>query len=162
MDLNSEEEEIVLFDKNDLQDGIEECERSLVGKVITEWWINPITVETMMKTVWGSPGEFRVPAIEENKFSFFFRNERDMIQVVRGQLWMFKNCLLILKKWSEESEVNPNCFNCTPFWFQCWGCSNPLLNSGCGKKNYRKGGYSTRHRIIQHPTIEQKDREIQS
>ncbi|KAI4313183.1 hypothetical protein L6164_026181 [Bauhinia variegata] len=78
---NSEDDEIVFFEEGDLEENVEECSKSLIGKVIAERQINPKTLETVMRIVWGNPEGFKVLALEDNKFFFRFKVEGDLSQV---------------------------------------------------------------------------------
>ena len=45
---------IILFDEEDIK-GVEECERSLVGKIIIEKLINKNSLQSAMQGIWGNP-----------------------------------------------------------------------------------------------------------
>ncbi|KAI4300719.1 hypothetical protein L6164_034062 [Bauhinia variegata] len=57
MAFEGEEDDVVNFEEEDLKEGVEECLKSLLGKVTANREINPRTLENVMKVVWGNPAE---------------------------------------------------------------------------------------------------------
>ncbi|KAI4346014.1 hypothetical protein L6164_013097 [Bauhinia variegata] len=64
--------------------GIKKCAKSMIGRVIANRTINPKTLESVMKVVWGNAISFRIHSLEGNKFLFFIHTEVVLIRIEKG------------------------------------------------------------------------------
>ncbi|KAJ1395095.1 Zinc knuckle CX2CX4HX4C [Sesbania bispinosa] len=87
-----QEPQIVIFDDDDVQEGVKECEKSVIGKIITK-----------------------------KIFQFFFQERRDVDRVIKGSPWLFRNSWLILEKWQRGLDPMEISFKRVPIWIQLWG-----------------------------------------
>ncbi|RYQ93102.1 hypothetical protein Ahy_B09g099366 [Arachis hypogaea] len=99
-----EEEEVLEYEEEDIEEGVEKCNHSLVGKLVTDKNINPTWVQTAMFNIWRRPENFKMVEIRPKLFQFFFHKEIDTGRVLKGNPWMFRNSWLLIRKW--ERGVN--------------------------------------------------------
>ena len=66
---------IILFDEEDATKGVEECEKSLMGKIIIEKPINNYSLQSTMQSIWGNPKSLRVEEVRDKLFQFYFEDE---------------------------------------------------------------------------------------
>ncbi|KAJ1440637.1 Zinc finger, CCHC-type, partial [Sesbania bispinosa] len=81
---------IVIFDDDDVQEGLQECENSAIGKIVTGKAIHVNSLTNALNSIWSAPKGFKVVEIGEKIFQIFFREEKDMERVVNGSPWTKK------------------------------------------------------------------------
>ncbi|XP_016164946.1 uncharacterized protein LOC107607511 [Arachis ipaensis] len=92
------------------------------------------TLEAALNTIWRQPEGFRILDHGGNKFQFFFKDEIELLNVEKGVPWLFKNYILNLKRWKEDSIINDVEFSHVPIWVQLWGLSEQCKTKGLGKR----------------------------
>lgn len=96
---DGEEEEILFFEEEDIKSRLEDCTRSLVGRLLTD---TLGTLENAMGAIWGHPEGFRVFDHGDNVYKFFFAKEVDVLRIEMGSPWLFKNfnsCAMVKGKY---------------------------------------------------------------
>ncbi|KAJ1403686.1 Zinc knuckle CX2CX4HX4C [Sesbania bispinosa] len=108
----------IVFEEEDIQEGLEECGNSVVGKLTTEKSIHVNSLSNAFNSIWNEPKGFKViDLVGEKIFQFFFQDSR----VVKGQPWSFRNSWLILKRWERHLNPNDMDFRNIQVWVQLWG-----------------------------------------
>lgn len=118
--LSSREADGVEILEEDVSIGLEEGQRSLIGKIFGEKKANFVGVKGAMTKLWQSKGLCRVVALDQNVFQFIFGKAEDRDQVLSGRPWLFDNFLLVLHPWEENLRWDDQCFMISPFWVQVW------------------------------------------
>ena len=74
-----------------------------------------------MNNVWRKPIGFRVVELEPKLYHFFFQRESDLVRVLHGNPWLFRNSWLIVRRWERNMiPVDVN-FNNVDVKVQLWG-----------------------------------------
>ena len=92
----SEEDKVLLFDEQDVAEGIGACNHGLIGRVMTKKPINRNCIHMALRNNWSNPNGFKVVEIRENTFQFFFDEEVDILRVLKVAPWVYCNSRLIL------------------------------------------------------------------
>ncbi|RYR16647.1 hypothetical protein Ahy_B04g073681 [Arachis hypogaea] len=116
--IEEEENEVLRFEDEDIQESIEKCKRSLIGKLLADRKFSSGTLEAALYAIWRQLEGFRVMDHGKNLFQFFFSSEVDMLRVEKGGPWSFKNYILHLKRWREDNPIDEKEFSCVPIWIQ--------------------------------------------
>ncbi|XP_025607851.1 uncharacterized protein At4g02000-like [Arachis hypogaea] len=130
----SEEETVVRFDNEDIQEGVEKCSKSLVDRLLADRGFSSGTLEAALTAIWRQPDGFKVLNHGGNIFQFFFDKEIDLIRVEKGAPWLFKNYILNLKRWEEDLQIKEEEFIHVPIWVQLWGVPEHCKTKNLGKK----------------------------
>ncbi|MED6132864.1 hypothetical protein PIB30_118942 [Stylosanthes scabra] len=104
-DLAAEVESLIIYDEDDIDEGIKKCTYSIVGKLITDKQINPIWIQNAMSNIWKKPQGFHMKEIQPKLYQFFFDKETDMRRALKGNPWILRNSWLLVKQW--ERNLNP-------------------------------------------------------
>ncbi|KAJ1376678.1 Zinc knuckle CX2CX4HX4C [Sesbania bispinosa] len=112
---------IVLFDDDDVQEGVQECENSVIGKIITKKVIHLNSLTNALSRIWSSPKGFKVESLGEQVFQFFFQDSKEVDRVIKGSPWLFRNSWLILQQWKRGVDPLDISFSSAPVWIQIWG-----------------------------------------
>jgi hypothetical protein len=97
------------------------CQKSVLGKIITEKSIHINSIQNGLESIWGSPAGLKIQEIEEGILQFFMDRNYDQERILLGNPWVFRNSWLIVKPW--DRQMDPKCidFNHAPVWVQMWG-----------------------------------------
>ena len=115
------EEDILFFDEVDIREGVEECSKSLIGRMLADRSFSSGTMEVALGAIWGHLEGFRVLDHGDNVFQMFFAKEVDVLRVERGTPWLFKNFILNLWRWRDDMRIKEEDFSHVPIWVQLWG-----------------------------------------
>ncbi|XP_016206193.1 uncharacterized protein LOC107646525 [Arachis ipaensis] len=110
----TDEETVILFNDEDIKNGIKKCSKSLVSRLFSDRKISPETIEAALYAIWSQPIGFKVMDHGRNLFQFFFDNETDLIRIERGAPWLFKDYILNLQRWNEDLEIKDEEFATVP------------------------------------------------
>ena len=67
-----EAKEVLFFEEEDIMSGIEECQRSLVGRLLAYKAFSIGTAENSLGAIWSRPEGFKVLEHNDNVYQFFF------------------------------------------------------------------------------------------
>lgn len=118
----------------DVQVGIEEGNRSLIGRVFGEKKANFMGVKSTMLKLWQHRGLIRVVSSGPNTFQFIFAKFVDREDIMQGRPWFFDNQLMVLQLWSEELKWEDESFNFSPLWIQIEHIPQHWLSIVSGQK----------------------------
>ncbi|KAJ1380911.1 Zinc knuckle CX2CX4HX4C [Sesbania bispinosa] len=134
-DEGEQEPRIVIFDDDDVQEGVQECENSVIGKIITKKVIHLNSLTNALSSIWSSPKGFKVESLGKQIFQFFFQDGRDVDRVIKGSSWLFRNSWLIPQKWTRGLDPLETSFKTVPAWIQIWGLPLHCRIKKMGLKN---------------------------
>ncbi|KAJ1383190.1 Endonuclease/exonuclease/phosphatase superfamily [Sesbania bispinosa] len=118
---NSKDQNLIVFSKDDIQEGLKECEFFVVGKIISEKNFHVNSLQNALSNIWNHPAGFKIVDLGEEIFSFFFHKTKDMEKALKGQSWIFRNSWLLLQRWQCAQNPRDMVFNSTNIWLQIWG-----------------------------------------
>ena len=125
----------ILFSKEeDARKGIEECSKSLIGRILADRSFNFGTMEAALGGIWGHPHGFRVMDHGDSIFQFFFSKEVDALRVEGGAPWLFKHYILNLKRWRNDLKIEEEELIHVPIWIQLWGMPKHFKTMELGRK----------------------------
>ncbi|KAJ1382464.1 hypothetical protein SESBI_44241 [Sesbania bispinosa] len=75
---------IILYDEENVSEGIESCTRSLVGKIITQKQIHVNSLHNALSGIWCNPKGFRMEETAPKSFQFFFEEEGEAQRILKG------------------------------------------------------------------------------
>ncbi|KAJ1402466.1 hypothetical protein SESBI_28002 [Sesbania bispinosa] len=126
----------IVYDEEDVEEGIHSCSKSLIGRIITQKPIHTNSLHNNLVGIWCNPKGFRVEEIISKTFQFFFDEDTDVNRILAGSPWLFRNSWLLLKRWERDQSVDSIDFNHTQVNFQVWGlpahCRTPRMGSKIG------------------------------
>ncbi|KAJ1377366.1 hypothetical protein SESBI_48955 [Sesbania bispinosa] len=96
---------LIIYDEEDIMEGLEQCSHSLVGVFLTEKPIHANSLQNALAGIWCNPKGLKVEEIREKKFQFRFDEVRDAERVLRGSPWIFRNAWLSLHRWERGQEI---------------------------------------------------------
>ncbi|KAJ1381881.1 Zinc knuckle CX2CX4HX4C [Sesbania bispinosa] len=131
---NNDEPPIVIFDDSDIDDGVDFCLRSLVGKILTDKPIHSNSLQNTLSGIWCNPKGFRVEEISNKTYQFFFYEEKDAIRVLKGNPCIFRNSWINLKRWERDTKIENLDFSKVPINIQLWGLPAHCKTSKMGRK----------------------------
>ncbi|MED6188851.1 hypothetical protein PIB30_089865 [Stylosanthes scabra] len=99
-----EDEHLIVFTNEDVEEGIQECSNILVGRLVSEKNINSAWIYSAMHNIWRKPEGMRIVELRPKFYQIFFNKEGDLKNVLKGSPWSFKNSWLILKRWDRREE----------------------------------------------------------
>lgn len=100
--LSEKEAEYVNLAEIDVCLGLEEGNRSLIGRIFGEKKANFIGVKNAMMKLWQHRGLCRVINLMQNVYQFVFKEAGDREVVMQGRPWLFDNYLMVLHQWQED------------------------------------------------------------
>ncbi|XP_057745439.1 uncharacterized protein LOC130963326 [Arachis stenosperma] len=114
-------EEIVCLSEDDIKSGLEDCSRSLVGRLMADRSFSMGMIEAAFFAIWNQPEGFCLKYHCENIYQFFFAKEADVIRVERGSPWLFKQYVIHVRRWNAEMNIEEADYSLIPTWIQLWG-----------------------------------------
>ena len=108
------------LDLGDADNGIMECQSSLVGKIHGEKVVNFVGVKNFVTAAWGYPKEMKALELGPNLFQFILPREDERLRVLDGGPWIIDNQILVLSSWFAGIEEDYTAFNFAPLWIQVW------------------------------------------
>jgi hypothetical protein len=128
--------EFFVYPENIINEGVNACSRSILGKIITYKSIHISSIQNGLESIWGSPQGLKVQEIEGRILQFFMDKEEDQERILLGNPWIFRNSWLIVKPWDRDTDPRTLDFNHAPVWVQLWGlpthCKTKLMGENLG------------------------------
>jgi hypothetical protein len=110
-----------LYDESAINEGINVCQCSIIGKIITDKPIHVKSIQNGLESIWGSPPGIKVQALEGKLLQFFMNDIADHDRIIAGNPWLFRNAWLVVKPWDREVDYHNMDFDHVPLWIQLWG-----------------------------------------
>ena len=104
------EEDILFFEEEDIREGVEECSKSLIGRLMADRSFSTGTLEAALGAIWGQPEGFRVLDHGDNIYQFFFAKNVDVLRIEMGAPWLFKNYIMHLRKGRDDMKIEEEDF----------------------------------------------------
>ncbi|KAJ1384027.1 Zinc finger, CCHC-type [Sesbania bispinosa] len=124
----------VIYDEEDVVEGIDHCSKSLIGQIFTHKPIHLNSMQNALGGIWCNPLGFRMEEIFPKTFQFFFDSEKDTDRILKSSPWLFCNSWLILKRWSRGHPINKVDFSKVEVKIQLWGLPPHCRTSKMGRK----------------------------
>ena len=115
--LNTQECTITDLDFGDSSISRQECQLSLLGKIRGEKMVNFTGQKNFVSTAWVYPKDLKVTELGPNLYQFLIPDRETRERVVNGGPWILDNQLIVLSKWYERIEDDPDCENPKIFLF---------------------------------------------
>ena len=106
-ELSSTELEGVDLYSDDVSEGVKDCSRSLVGRLIGEKVANFTRVKIFTNHAWGYPRNLVVTELGPNLFQFQFEIDDEREKALMGGRWVLDNQVLVIKNWEMGCEKKP-------------------------------------------------------
>lgn len=123
------------FDWNDPV-GSHVRDRTLVGRLVADKFINRNTIKSMIMKAWDFLKGLEIVDANDSVFYFNFERDEDCARVLSGRPWMIMGFLLVLEKWTPTLTLKELGLKLSPYWGQLHGL--PL--EGFNVKNILKLG----------------------
>ncbi|KAJ1377597.1 Reverse transcriptase zinc-binding domain [Sesbania bispinosa] len=148
---------LIVFDEEDIQDGLQDCKNNVIGKLLTEKSVHVNSLSNAFNSMWNAPKGFKVFDLGEKLFQIFFETEKEADRVVRDNHWVFRNSWLVLRRWERGLHPTEMVFHQVPVWLQIWGlpihcrtkqmgqrigsCMGNVLEAHCGVIGHDEDGF---------------------
>jgi hypothetical protein len=104
-----------------INNGVNACQRSNLGKIITEKPIHISSIQRGLEQIWGTPAGLKIQEIEGGILQCFMDRNYDQERVLLGNPWVFRNSWFIVKAWDRQKAPASMDFSHAPVWIQMWG-----------------------------------------
>ncbi|XP_027098956.1 uncharacterized protein [Coffea arabica] len=122
------------LDLGDVDDGIMDCQDSLIGKIKGEKIANFTGVKKFVTVAWSYPKGLEVIELWPNLFQFTIPDAQDKERIwLRGPR-VTDNQILVLREWEIGIEENDSAFNLAPLCVQFWNLPLHWLTKSVEKK----------------------------
>jgi hypothetical protein len=121
------------YQDSHVQDSIQQCNNSLIGKILFE---KPISTQIFYNTlngIWCNPLGLKINELEGKLYQIQLEKEDDMQRILKGNPWTIRNCWLIVHKWDRNVEIQCLDFAHVPLWIQFWGLPLHCKSIGMGR-----------------------------
>ncbi|MCH84338.1 zinc CCHC-type-like protein [Trifolium medium] len=110
-----------LYSDTIINEGINACKRSIIGKIITDKPIHVSSIQNGLENIWGAPPGLKIQVLEGKLLQFFMNDIADQHRILQGNPWIFRNSWLVVKPWDREIDYHTMDFDHVPIWIQLWG-----------------------------------------
>ncbi|WJX58345.1 hypothetical protein P8452_43810 [Trifolium repens] len=118
---NTDEGPFCWYQDDIIQDGIQNCQQSLIGKLITEKIIPKQIIQGTLMGIWGNPEGFQLSEVEGGFYHITMKNDKDIQRALKGNPWTIRNLWLMVQSWDREKDPQNLEFHKVPVWIQLWG-----------------------------------------
>ncbi|XP_027184311.1 uncharacterized protein LOC113782635 [Coffea eugenioides] len=132
--LSDKEAAGIQIEGDDAFQGVEECQLSIIGKVIGDKVANVTGIKRFSSNVWIFAKNVKVVEIGVNLFQFIFMNQYDMDRVLNGRPWVYDNLPLVVIPWKEGVEMDAKAFSQAWIWVQVWNLPIHWITKEVGRK----------------------------
>ncbi|KAK2424372.1 nucleic acid binding / zinc ion binding protein [Trifolium repens] len=110
-----------LYSESEINEGINACNHSIIGKIITDKPIHVSSIQNGLDSIWGAPPGLKIQELGGKILQFFMNDLADKDRILLGNPWIFRNSWLVVKPWDRKTEVHTIDFDHVPIWIQLWG-----------------------------------------
>jgi hypothetical protein len=110
-----------LYSETEINDGVQACNHSIIGKIITDKPIHINSIQNGLESIWGAPPGLKIQEFGGKILQFFMKDLADKDRILFGNPWIFRNSWLVVKAWDRETDVHTIDFDHVPVWIQLWG-----------------------------------------
>ncbi|TXG73278.1 hypothetical protein EZV62_001857 [Acer yangbiense] len=118
LSLADEDEAVREIAEEDIQDGAEDVDKCLVGRVLLGKKVNRDAFKGLIVQIWSPFGQVEVELVGENTFMFYFINKEDRNRVWLRGPWHFGNSMIVLEKPEGPRNISKLSFNRADIWVQ--------------------------------------------
>jgi hypothetical protein len=120
-----------------INNGVTACQRSILGKIITEKSIHVSSIQKGLENIWGNPAGLKIQEIEGGILQCFMDRIYDQERILLGNPWVFRNSWFIINAWDRQIAPSSMDFSHAPVWIQMWGlpthCKTKDMGESLGK-----------------------------
>ncbi|CAA0817405.1 Unknown protein [Striga hermonthica] len=102
--LSEKEEKGLEISNVDIEEGMKECQLSLLGKIYGEKKANYNGLKATLNNIWVTKNQFFIKNIGPNLFQFTFQSKEDKERILQGKSWTFDGQYILLKDWKPENQ----------------------------------------------------------
>ena len=132
-DLTEKEEELTSLNEEDVQVGVEECQRSYIGKIFAMKETNLKFIWLAMKKAWKDES-LKVIKLKANTYQIFFKNKAEAECIVEQGPWCIDNNLISLKQWSRQKNPEDKASILSNFGCRQWGYQENVTQKKLGER----------------------------
>jgi len=140
-----------VYNESEVSDGVNTCQKSILGKIITDKQIHVNSLQSGLATIWGSPSRFSIQETDDKILQFFMDNQLDQERILQGNPWIFRNSWLLLQPWDIISDPKSYNFVLVPVWIQLWGLPLHCKTKAMGKSIGGLLGNVTESELYEYP-----------
>jgi hypothetical protein len=119
---NSTEDTFCWYQEDHIQEGIQNCQKSLIGKFLSEKIITKQIVQNTLLGIWGDPKGFQISEVEGGFYHIAMDTEKDIARALKSKPWTIRNSWFIVQQWDREKKDPKELdFQRVPIWIQLWG-----------------------------------------
>jgi hypothetical protein len=109
------------YQEDHIQEGIQHCQQSLIGKILTDKIIPKQIIQNTLLGIWGNPKGFQITEVEGGLFHLNLDMEKDIQRAIKGNPWTIRNSWFMLQLWDREKDPKELEFHKVPIWIQLRG-----------------------------------------
>jgi hypothetical protein len=118
---NTTDDPFCWYQEDHVQEGIQNCKKSLIGKILSEKIITKQIIHNTLIGIWGDPKGFQISEVEGGFYHIAMDTEKDIARALKGNPWTIRNSWLIVQPWDREKDPKELEFQKVPIWIQLWG-----------------------------------------
>jgi hypothetical protein len=104
-----------LYDDSTVNEGVNICQCSIIGKIITDKPIHVKSIQNGLESIWGSPPGLKIQALEGKLLQFFVNDIADHDRIIAGNPWLFRNAWLVANLGIKELTIITWTLTMSPF-----------------------------------------------
>jgi hypothetical protein len=109
------------YQEDHIQEGLHNCQKSLIGKFLSDKIITKQIVLNTLIGIWGDPKGFQISEVEGGFYHISMENEKDIARALKGNPWTIRNSWFMVQEWDREKDPKELAFQKVPIWIQLWG-----------------------------------------
>ncbi|MED6145341.1 hypothetical protein PIB30_024242 [Stylosanthes scabra] len=114
------DEDVVTLDASDVNVITEDFSKSLIGRIMADRSFSFGLGESSFTAIWNYPEGLKIKSLGDNIYQFSFVKETDMLRFKRGSPWLFKQYLIHVQPWNNETILEVSSFSVISMWIQLW------------------------------------------
>ena len=122
------------LDLGNLDEGITECQGSIIGKIRGEKIVNFTGVKNFVTVAWSYLKGLKIAELGPTIFQFIIPDSKDKERIIEEGTWIIDNQILVFRKWKERIEEDEDAFSLAPVWVQVWNLPIHYLSKAVRKK----------------------------